>query len=433
MRSVSRPHPYIAASFVAATALLTACQSAPTPEPPKLSGVDIALAADTVVVRNVVPRNATLDALLRDHGIEGETVARVAAAMTGVFDPRQLRSLQPFVIERSSLGALRLFEYEIDADRFLRVSTAAGAPDLAAEVVPIPKTMVESTAAGVIDEESSSLFAAMKTAGERDDLAIALAQIFAGEIDFNTEIQLDDRFAVVFERFQREGRPDTYGKIKAAEFHNDGRTIKAIRFDMPDGTSAFYDERGRSLRRFFLKSPLEFEPRVTSGFSLSRRHPVLHTSRAHRGVDYAAPTGAPVVAVAAGTIVGATYDNANGRMVRVRHPSGYESYYLHLSRFASGIRAGMRIGQGARVGYVGSTGLSTGPHLHYGLKKNGAFVNPIAEHRNMPPGEPVPASLMKAFIDVRDQALARLTEATAGARRQQANSGSPRAGAVAAE
>jgi murein DD-endopeptidase MepM/ murein hydrolase activator NlpD len=432
MRSVSRPHPYIC-SFVAAAALMAACGSseAPAPTPAKLAGIDIALAADTVVVRNVVPRNTTLDALLREHGVEAEMVGRIVASMAGVFDPRQLRSLQPFVIERSTLGSLRLFEYEIDADRFLRVSAADDAPAISAEVLPIPKTKVESTAAGVIDKESSSLFAAMKTAGERDDLAIALAQIFSGEIDFNTEIRLEDRFAVVFERYQRDGRPDTYGDVLAAEIHNDGRVIKAIRFTLPDGTNAFYDERGRSLRRFFLKSPLKFEPRVTSGFSLSRRHPVLHTSRAHRGVDYAAPTGAPVVSVAAGTVVGATYDNANGRMVRVRHPSGYESYYLHLSRFAAGMRAGARVQQGDVVGYVGSTGLSTGPHLHYGLKKNGSFVNPIAEHRNMPPGEPVPASSMKAFIEVRDRALAGLAEATASQGSGQAQGGSPPAVAAA--
>jgi len=412
MRRVMRAHPYICSALILVTALLSACQQSTTPPPPRPSGVDTLLAAETIVVRDVVPRNTTLDALLRDHGVEAAAVGRVVAAMTGVFDPRQLRSLQPFLIERTTLGALRLFEYEIDADRFLRVSSAATAPDLDAEVLPIPKTLEESSAAGVIDEGSSSLFAAMKTAGERDDLAIALAQIFAGEIDFNTEVQRDDRFAVVFERYLREGRPDTYGRIKAAEFQNEGRIVRAIHFELADGTAAYYDEQGRSLRRFFLKSPLEFEPRVTSGFSLSRRHPILHTSRAHRGVDYAAPTGAPVVSVASGTVVAASYDGANGRMVRVRHPSGYESYYLHLSRFAPGIRTGMRIGQGDRVGFVGSTGLSTGPHLHYGLTKNGAFVNPIAEHRNMPPGEPVPAASMAAFIKVRDRALATLAAST---------------------
>jgi murein DD-endopeptidase MepM/ murein hydrolase activator NlpD len=140
-------------------------------------------------------------------------------------------------------------------------------------------------------------------------------------------------------------------------------------------------------------------------------HPVLHISRAHRGVDYGAPTGAPVISVAPGTVVAASYDAANGRMVRVRHASGYESYYLHLSAFGKGIRAGVHVNQGQRVGFVGSSGLATGPHLHYGLTKNGAFVNPILEHRNMPPGEPIPASAQAAFAAVRDRELAALDAA----------------------
>ena len=378
------------------------------------SAQDIRLTAETVVVRNVVPRATTLDALLREHGLPPAAVSRVVSAVTSVFDPRQLRSLQPFVLERSTLGVLRLFEYEIDADRFLRVMPrSAGDVELAAEVVPIPKTLEHGAAAGTIDESSSSLFAAMKAAGEGDELAIGLAQIFSGEIDFNTEVQRDDQFAVVFERFKRDQRPDSYGEITAAEFKNEGRVLRAIRFTVPGGSPAYYDEQGRSLRRFFLKSPLEFEPRVTSGFSLSRRHPVLHTSRAHRGVDYGAPTGAPVVAVASGTVVAASYDSANGRMVRISHPTGYQSYYLHLSRFAAGIRAGVRVDQGQRVGFVGSTGLSTGPHLHYGLTKNGTFVNPVAEHRNMPPGEPIPAAALPAFNAVRDRELAALESARA--------------------
>jgi murein DD-endopeptidase MepM/ murein hydrolase activator NlpD len=141
-------------------------------------------------------------------------------------------------------------------------------------------------------------------------------------------------------------------------------------------------------------------------------HPVLHTSRAHRGVDYAAPTGAPVISVAPGTVISATYDAANGRMVRVRHASGYVSYYLHLSAFAKGIRAGVHVNQGQRVGLVGSTGLATGPHLHYALTKNGAFVNPLLEHKNMPPGEAIPSSAMTDFMAVRDRELAALDAAT---------------------
>jgi murein DD-endopeptidase MepM/ murein hydrolase activator NlpD len=236
-----------------------------------------------------------------------------------------------------------------------------------------------------------------------------LAQVFAGEIDFNSDLQPGDRYTLTFERFTRVGRPDSYGVITAAEFQNDGRVLRAIRFETPGNPPAYYDEQGRSLRRFFLRSPLKFVPQVTSGFSASRMHPVLHTARAHRGVDYAAPPGAPVVAVASGRVISATIDATNGRMVKLHHASGYDTSYLHLSAFAPGIRAGARIDQGDLIGRVGSSGLATGPHLHYALQKNGVFVNPLIEHRNMPPGDPVPPASMVAFSAQRDAALAELT------------------------
>ena len=188
--------------------------------------------------------------------------------------------------------------------------------------------------------------------------------------------------------------------------------LRAIRFTVPGEKPAYYDEQGRSLRRFFLRSPLKFVPQITSRFSSRRVHPVLHTARAHRGVDYAAPTGAPVVAAAGGTIVSTTIDGTNGRMVRMRHPSGYESYYLHLSAFAPGIRSGMRIEQGDTIGRVGASGLATGPHLHYGLTKNGTFVNPLVESRNLPPGQPVPPAAMEAFTAERALQVAQLEAAT---------------------
>jgi murein DD-endopeptidase MepM/ murein hydrolase activator NlpD len=377
------------------------------PPAPSTGRDDIALPRDATLVRGVVPQNTTLDTMLREHGLAGDVVQSVIQAARTTFDPRRLKSLQPFAIERTRDGALSFFEYEIDADSFLRV-TPADEGSLRAEVLPIPKTLQHDTAAGRIDQATPSLFESIEAAGERPELAIEMAGIFAGEIDFNNDLQPGDFYAVAFERFVREGRPESYGDITAAEFQNDGRLLRAIQFTPPGGKPGYYDEQGRSLRRFFLKSPLKFEPRITSRFSLSRRHPVLHTSRAHRGVDYAAPTGADVVAVASGTVVSATYDNANGRMVRLRHASGYESYYLHLSAFGRGIRAGVRVEQGQVVGKVGATGLATGPHLHYGLRKNGSFVNPVTEHRNLPPGEPVPAAAMAAFEAVRDRALEQL-------------------------
>jgi murein DD-endopeptidase MepM/ murein hydrolase activator NlpD len=402
-------------TLVVAAWFSSACGStAAAPESGARAGRDVVLTSQTVVVRSLVPSRATLDALLQDQGVAPETVPRMVASIRSVFDPRQLRSRHPFVLERSTAGVLRSFEYEIDEDSFLRVeSHADDAVGLEATIQPIPKTTELATIAAAIDERSSSLFAAINASGESDDLAIALAQIFAGEIDFNSEIQRNDRFVLTFERFHRPDRADTHGAVTAAEITNQGRVLRAVRFTPPGGMPAYYDEQGHSLRRFFLKSPLEFEPRVTSGFSASRMHPVLHVSRAHRGIDYGAPTGAPVVSVAPGTVVAASYDSSNGRMVRVRHASGYESYYLHLSAFGKGIRAGVHVDQGQRIGFVGATGLATGPHLHYGLTRNGTFVNPLVEHRNMPPGEPVPASAMAAFNEVRDRALASLATATA--------------------
>ena len=388
--------------------LIAACSGGPSAPPSSRAVGDRYLAADTTVVRGTVPQHTTLDALLRAHGLAAGAVTRVISAARTVFDLRRLRSLQPFSLERSAQGDVRRFDYEIDDTSFLRVRRVADAAELRAEILPIPRTLEHATAAGVIDEDAPSLFQAMDAAGERPDLAIELAGIFSGQIDFNTELQPHDGFAVAFERFHRDGGPDSYGVITAAEFCNDGRVLRAIRFTPPGGKPDYFDEQGHSVRRFFLRSPLKFEPRITSGFSTRRMHPVLHVARAHRGVDYGAPAGAPVVAVAAGTVVSATYDNANGRMVRLRHPSGYESYYLHLSKFAAGIRAGVRVAQGETIGLVGSSGLATGPHLHFGLKRNGVYVNPLREQRNLPPGEPVPASAMDEFTAARDAAMSQL-------------------------
>ena len=379
------------------------------------AGADIVLASDTELVRGLVPRQTTLDALLRAKGLQSAAAERVIAAAASIFDPRRLRADQPFVLERTREGELRHFEYEIDQDRFLRVAAPESADDVRASVLPIQKEREEALVAAEISDATPSLFQAMESTGERADLSIALADIFAGEIDFNTGLQPGDHFGLAFEKFTRDERPATYGAIDAAEFHNDGRTLRAVRFTPPGGKPAYYDEHGRSLRRFFLRSPLKFEPRITSGFSMRRFHPVMHEYRAHLGVDYGAPTGAPVVAVASGSVVSSTFDRANGRMVRLRHASGYETYYLHLSALGPGIHAGAHVGQGQVIGLVGSTGLASGPHLDYRVRKNGIFVNPLTEHRNMPPGEPVPASAMAAFEAERDRALARLNQAMANA------------------
>ena len=262
---------------------------------------------------------------------------------------------------------------------------------------------------GLIDERNSSLSAALDDVGENVNLAILMAELFSGEIDFTNDLRRGDHFDVLFEKYYREDVFSDYGEIVAAEFYNDGRTVQAFKFILPgDDEPLYYDADGRSLKRLFLRSPFRFEPRVTSRFSYRRLHPILGTHRPHLGVDYGAPTGTQVIAVANGRVVSATTSGGSGNMVRLRHTNGYETYYLHLSRFAKDMHPGSRVVQGQTVGYVGSTGLATGPHLDYRIRKNGAFVNPLIEHRNFPPGDPIPEEHLPAFIEVRDRSLGRL-------------------------
>jgi murein DD-endopeptidase MepM/ murein hydrolase activator NlpD len=369
---------------------------------------DRLLQRDTEVITGTIPRNGTLAELLRTYLPEAHA-AHAVDVIAKSMDPRKLRAERPFTLTRSLDGFLRGFDYEVDADHYLRVEPASPSTphELAASVVAYKREETTAVTTGHIDRETPSLFEAMEAAGEAADLSIDLAAVFAGEIDFNSELQPGDSFRVAYQKITRENGTVAYGVIQAAEFHNDGRRFQGFRFVLPDGKAGYFDANGRSLKRFFLKSPLKFEPRVTSRFSYSRRHPVLNVRRAHLGVDYAAPVGAPVVAVSNGVVTRAGWSGDAGRLVAIRHPSGYESMYLHLSSVV--VRVGQGVSQGDLVGRVGSSGLSTGPHLDYRLRKNGTYVNPLTEHRRMPPGDPIPASLMAAFAAERDKAAALLT------------------------
>ena len=380
------------------------------PLPAASAGPDIYLKPDTRVVEDEVARNATLTSLLVSHDMAGDAAYALVEATRPVFDPRRLRSGHPYKLVYGPDGRFRRFEYHVDDDQFLQVVRRAGpTPAFEAELVDYEKALEIVAMRGEIDRERNSLVAAMTAGGGDIHVAIAMAEVFSGEIDFSNDLRLGDSFAVLYERYVRDGVHVTYGEVLAAAFDNDGRELHAFRYQVPGEAPGYFDADGRSLKRQFLRSPFRFEPRVTSRFSYRRLHPVLGTHRAHLGVDYGAPTGTPVIAVANGTVVSAGPSGGSGNMVRLRHTNGYETYYLHLSRFAKGVRSGVRVMQGSVIGYVGSTGLATGPHLDYRLRKNGTFVNPLIEHRNLPPGDPVPAEQMAAFREVRDRALLQLT------------------------
>jgi murein DD-endopeptidase MepM/ murein hydrolase activator NlpD len=371
---------------------------------------DVALAREMDTVSASVPADATFESLLRANQVDGPTATAVVASLDGTFNPRALRAGQPYRLTRELGGAFREFRYEIDVTKYLRVTraTSFGVNAPAAfdvHVVEYPRDVRVVAASAEISRENNSLSAALDHSGETIQLALLLSDVFGGEVDFNSDLQRGDRFEVLFERVFREGQFVGYGEVSAAVLKNAGRTITAIRAIGPDGRAAWYDEHGRSMKRQFRKSPLQFDPRITSRFSMSRVHPVHGGVRAHLGVDYGAPTGSPVVAVASGTVISADWAGDGGRMIRLRHTGGYETYYLHLSAFAPGLSPGDRIEQGDIIGRVGASGAVTGPHLDFRMRKNGVFVNPILEQQRMPKGEPIPASLLPAFEAVRDRAL----------------------------
>lgn len=373
---------------------------------------DIFLKRDVDILQGTVPRNATLEGLLRSHESTSALADSIVGAVRSVFSPRSLRANQPYSLVTSLDGLFREFRYTMDADRFLRVAlkpeSSLDAPEFDVEVVDYPKEVHADAVAFDITRDRPSLWAALENSGEKSQLALLLADAFGGEVDFNSELQDGDHFEVLFDRVLRDGQFSGYEGVKAATMVNSGRRLNAIWYQGADGQSGWYDTDGRSLKRQFLKSPLKFDPFVTSSFSRSRLHPVLGTYRAHKGVDYRAAYGTNVIAVASGTVVAAGWAGGAGRRVAIRHASGYESAYFHLSAIAAGIRPGAHVEQGRVIGRVGNSGTVTATHLHYELKKNGVAVNPVTEHRKMPPGVPIPAEELPAFQQLRDRLFADL-------------------------
>lgn len=259
--------------------------------------------------------------------------------------------------------------------------------------VRVLETVPDVRVAAVRGQVGRSLFEAVEAAGEQAALVPALVALFESEFDFTADSRPGDRFRVLVEKRYAGERFVSYGRILAAQYASGRRLLTAIGHTTR-GRFGHYDLEGHSLRRTFLRSPLEFT-RLTSGYTLARRHPILGGVLPHLAVDYAAPVGTPVRAVADGLVSGAGWDGGYGIAVRLRHRAGYETLYAHLSGLGPGIRPGARVRQRQVIGYVGSTGRSTGPHLHYEVVKDGRRVNPLAE--KFLPGEPIPPSERAEF------------------------------------
>jgi murein DD-endopeptidase MepM/ murein hydrolase activator NlpD len=346
------------------------------------------------ILRGTIGRNETLARAL-DGTLKRTDVYHLVESARPVYDLARLSVGHPFGLAIAPDGLLRTFTYGIDELRTLRVTRQGDA--LEAEVLTRTYETKVTTVSGEI---TSSLFGAVTDAGEDDQLALDLADIFAWDVDFNTELQRGDSFRVAVPKLSVDGRFIKYGPIVSAEFVRGERVLRAVRFEREAGSAGYYSPDGKPLRKAFLRSPLRFT-RVSSGFTMRRLHPVLHTVRAHLGIDFAAPTGTPVSASADGVVSSAGWAGGYGKSVRIRHNNGFETLYGHLSRID--VRAGQRVSQGTRIGAVGQTGLATGPHLDYRMAQNGVFVNPF--RAQTPPAEPIDDAERPAFETARREAL----------------------------
>lgn len=327
-----------------------------------------------------IKRNGFLSEILLKHGVTMQEIDQVIRNSKAVFDVRKIRSGNNYILfcDRDSIARARYLVYEHDPTTCYVFSF-----NDSLNITPFRKKIVSEIkySSGTIE---TSLWDAMVNGGLHKELVGDMSEIFAWTVDF-FGLQKGDNFKVIYEEFFIDGKSFGTGRIYGAQFNRTGSSITAIPF-IQDGKESYFDIDGNSLRKAFLKAPLQFS-RISSHFSAARMHPILRIVRPHYGVDYAAPVGTPVHAIGDGRIISATDGGGEGRMVRIQHNSVYATAYMHLSGFGNGIRAGVFVKQGDIIGYVGSSGLSTGPHLDFRFYMNGSPVDPLKV--DAPPVEPI--------------------------------------------
>ena len=346
--------------------------------PPALLPAALANPAE-VGFQDTLHAGETLSELLSRAELDASEVQALLDELQELQDPRRMRPGSVISYRRSvETGDVRGMEFRIDADRTLSMQRAGAAWAGSVEEVPVRVDSVVLT--GTV---RSSLYAALVDgegegvpASERETVADQLAdRIFAWQLDFSRDLRAGDNFRILYERMVRPDGTARSGRVLGVQFRINDKDHEAYLYRTPDGAEQYFARDGQSLRRAFLSAPLEFR-RISSAFSTNRFHPVLGRARAHLGIDYAANAGTPVRAVGAGVIRRANFSSSYGNVVEVTHSRGYSTRYAHLRAFAKGIRSGTRVQQGDIIGYVGSTGLATGPHLHFEFYAGGKAVNP---------------------------------------------------------
>jgi murein DD-endopeptidase MepM/ murein hydrolase activator NlpD len=372
-----------------------------TPEPPlaRTTVVDsLALPVADIVSAAVAPyvheerfeRGDTFGSLLTRLGVDGADAVQLVKQHGKSKPFRSLRPGMTVQAETTDYGALLGLRFISGRDTVLGFEREGDGFRVIDEQARLARRVVLKSG-----EIRSSLFAAADDAALPDAITMQIAEIFSGDIDFHRDLRKGDRFAVVYEGFHYNGRLLKSGRVLAAEFVNNKKTLRAVWFDdAEEGRGGYFAPDGKNLRKAFLRSPLEFS-RVTSGFAM-RFHPILQQWRAHNGVDYGAPTGTRVRATADGVVDFVGTQGGYGKVVILRHHGGITTAYAHLNGFAGELRRGARVAQGDTIGFVGATGWATGPHLHYEFRVNNQHRNPLTIA--MPAAEPVPAERMPAFL-----------------------------------
>jgi len=326
------------------------------------------------VVAGKISKGQNLSTALRSQGLPKDLVETICRHLKSVVNLRRVKPGDAFEVRLNPEGQfLNLLYTAGPLDIYQLSLTPAGEWLAVKKEVAVDKYWVR-----VSGEILTSLFDAMDQAGERDPLVMNFADIFAWEIDFHTDPQPGDRFEMVVEKYYVGDAFVRYGRLLYAVYERENRKHQAVYFEPAAGKGDYYTLQGESLRKALLRSPLKFT-RISSGYSRSRPHPILGGNRPHLGIDYAAPVGTPIWAVADGTVVSCGWNGGYGKQITIKHPKGYQSLYGHLSGFASGIAKGRSVRQKQVIGFVGATGLATGPHLDFRLQKNGVYRNPLKE------------------------------------------------------
>ncbi len=360
------------------------------PAPP----VELVLPDTGIHAREIrVRRGDTVSGLLADLSVHDQQIRQFlngSPEANALF--RQLAPGKTISVQVDAEGALHALLFPLNGERDTALRIERTDSGYAADIRELSRETHLRMQSAVIRH---SLFGAADEAGIPDAIAVDLAEIFAGDIDFHRDLRQGDRFSVIYEMASHQGKPLRSQKVLAAEFVNKGRTYHAFWHAGPDGKGGYYTAEGRSVKKSFLRSPLEFS-RISSGFSTARLHPVLATMRAHRGIDYAAPTGTRVRTTGDGVVDFVGNQGGYGKVIIIRHAGSKTTLYAHLSGFASGIRKGARVVQGETIGFVGATGMATGPHLHYEFRIAGVHRDPLTV--TFPDAAPLAQSELSAYL-----------------------------------